>query len=133
MKSDNTIIIESMAARIRDLEEEARKSNEKADIKSDFEAGVKSAFSKFITQKQSADNFLEFESHINHELTRFSKFQPDILEAYLWVFEIANDEGLLEYAVSGLDDKSRARILGNIEKYRAQLKHWEKTGETPKN
>ena len=132
-KSNDTVIIEAMAARIRELEGQIENQHLAAEEKYNFNSSVKSAFSEYITDKNSGDTFLDFEKHINALIGKYRSFQPALLEVYLWVFEIAMDEGLLNPSASGLDKASSERIINNVVKYRAQLKHWEQTGEPPKD
>lgn len=126
MKSNDTVIIESMAARIRELEGQLSQQQQSIDTKNDCNIGAKSTLSDFIREQLGADTLLDFERFIEVKLARNTSVQPDLLDAYLWVFEIAYDEGLLEpSAKNSLDEESSARLISNVRKYRAQLKAWE--------
>lgn len=137
-KSDNDIVIEAMTARIRELEQsletQARELHEKSEAAHEYHSATALAFAHFILDKSDVDEFLAFEQHIDSMLARFSKFQPDVLNAYLWVFEMALDDvdGLINLD-ERLDKVDFDRIAANVEKYNEQLLHWEKTGEAPIN
>ena len=138
VKSNDQIIIESMADRIRQLEkslaEQAKQAHEESEAAHSFHAATSLAFAHFILDKSSVDEFLAFEQHINEMLARHSTFQPDVLDAYLWVFEMALDDvdGLLNLD-ERLDKADFDRIEANVKKYDKQLEHWKKTGKAPDN
>lgn len=137
MKSDHDIIVESMAARIRELEGElaaaANISHENSEKAYDLNNGIKIALSDFIVES-TGDNttLLDFDQYIDRHINRLSIFQPDLLDAYLWVFEgLINDDKLKANKHTGLSQADVERIKANAREYRSQLRHWDKTGEEP--
>lgn len=136
IKSDDQVVIESMAARIRDLEaqleNQARESHEKSEADYHFHTGTAIRFSNFMVRHLSITDLLAFEKHVDMELARYRAFQPDTLNAYLWIFEymLDNDAGLKKLK-DNLEKADFDRISSNADKYREQLRHWEKTGEEP--
>lgn len=134
MKSDQEIIVESMAARIRELEgeleTEKKNRHEEHEEKYQFNSCVKIFFSEFIIKSSGKDpKLLDFEKYIEAKIAESNVVDPALFEVYLWVFEGLVDNDRLSNERSGLNPEDIERITINTEAYRSQLRHWEKTGE----
>lgn len=132
IKSDQEVIIESMAERIRGLECELKTfkeyTHEENESQYNIGVAIKGAFDDFIRSqdksvKERQETLLNFEQYIESELEEAHQgdSRKGLLEAYLWVFEIANGEDELE----GGDQNYKAavaRITANMNKYNKELR-----------
>lgn len=130
MKTDNEVVFESLVARIRDLESELAASNEKAEAVHQYNVSVTLAFSKYIRCAGLMSNgesvLANFEEKLSTDISKGGAVE-DSVEAYLWVMEIARDEGLLEPNGShSISEAYAESIEAKITEYNAILVEYRK-------
>lgn len=133
MKETTDIVIESMACRIRELEGLVAEQHKKSEALYEYNAGIKLAFSAYIrssnaTTTTNTASILNFEKYMMERIESRTITQPDFLDAYLYVMEIAIDNGDIEPSDDGLvSEADYKRIEDNIEKFNKTLDSWKKT------
>lgn len=123
-KSNKKIILESMAARIRELETQVEKQGNTNDAINSLNTSLIESFARYFTDKGDAAQLLEFERHIDKLLLEYDTIlQPDVLYAYLGVFETVKWDDLLDND-NIYDDNRKANVNSKIKSYQEQLQKW---------